>query len=376
MILVIFVDSLGYCYTDHPLIRKALRRVFQSIIPLDSILGYSAGIMPSIWTSNYPQDHGYWSEWVIKSDYVPQLLQIKRTQWILRCLLLYGVKMTKLFLHKRSSLNPAMPAVINRVFSSMKFDVTVPFILQAPPSLFWVLHKNGVRYRYLFCEKIEDMVLPKDGRDDVVIVHLGELDALGHSLGPESNQLVNRILYLLKRVETLAKKVDVLYLFSDHGMFPVKCRVDLLAVLERLRPKLGLDYLAFLDATMARFWFFADQARTEIMSTLSELPYGHFVTPIEKTVNGLNFKTDIYGQEIYLVNPSTEIFPNYFHPLYKGFFKGLHGYTASARNSWAMFATTLDLQSNFGSILDISPTLLQFLEFSSPREWKGQSLID
>lgn len=376
MILAIFADALGYCYTSHPLIRKALERIFRSVVPLRSMLGYSAGIMPSIWTSSYPHDHGYWAEWVLKSDYVPRLLRIRRTQWILRCLFLYGVKTSMLLLHKRSSLAPAIPTAITKVFSCRNFDVTTPFILKAPPSLFWVLQENGIRYRYYCCRKIEDLVLPKDERADIIIFHLGELDGLGHSLGPESNQLAHRILHLLDRVEALAKKADSLCLFSDHGMFPIKRRVDLLAVLEKISPKLGLDYLVFLDATMARFWFFSNQARTEIMSTLSKLPCGHFLTSLERDNNGLNFETDTYGQEIYLVNPSVEIFPNFFHPLYKGFFKGLHGYTASALNSWAMFATTLDLQSTTGSVLDISPTFLQLLKISSQQEWKGKSLIN
>jgi len=376
MLIAIFADALGYCYTRYPLIQKALERTFPSVVPLRSMLGYSAGIMPSIWTSSYPHDHGYWAEWVLKSDYVPRLLRIRRTQWIMRCLFLYGVKTGMLFLTNRSSLNPALPTAITKVFSCRNFDVTTPFILKAPPSLFWILQEYDIRYRYCCCRKIEDLVLPKDERTDIIIYHLGELDGLGHSLGPKSDQLVHRILTLLDRVDALAKKADGLCLFSDHGMFPIKRRIDLLAVLETLSPKLGLDYLVFLDATMARFWFFSNQARTEIMSSLSDLTYGHFLTSTERDDNGLNFNTEIYGQEIYLVNPSVEIFPNFFHPLYKGFFKGLHGYTASALSSWAMFATTLNLQSTTGSVLDISPTILQLLNVSSQQEWKGKSLIN
>ena len=142
-----------------------------------------------------------------------------------------------------------------------------------------------------------------------------------------------------------------------------------------MSPKLGLDYLVFLDATMARFWFFSDQAREKIMIGLSKLPYGHFVTSIEKTANGIDFETDMYAQEIYLVNPMIEIYPNYFHPIYRAFFKGLHGYAESEHNSLAIFATTSNLQLTQGSVLDISPTLLQLLDIRSPQEWKGKSLI-
>ena len=52
-------------------------------------------------------------------------------------------------------------------------------------------------------------------------------------------------------------------LFSDHGMTPVTDRFDLVGAIDELGFSMPKDYLAVYDSTMARFWFFNPEARSE-----------------------------------------------------------------------------------------------------------------
>ena len=372
--IAILADGLGYHYLNNNLIGKSFKRNFQTTIPMRSILGYSAGILPSIWTSSYPEDHGNWAEWMIKSDYSPQPVKINYLKWIATCLTFYSVKRIQQILGKVSSLKPSIPGPIKKVFLDKSIDVSRPFVSKNPPSFFTILDENEVSYYYSFCPKIEDINLPSNNSYELLVFYLGEFDGLGHTYGPNSSVTINRILDFLDTIKVLKKKCKLLCVFSDHGMFPVKARVNLLAKLEKLKLNLGTDYLVFLDATMARFWFFSDKAEKKVIPTLSQLSSGKILNCDELKTNGLNFKTDSYGEKIFLFKPSIEVYPNFFHPIYKNWFKGLHGYEPSAKNSYGLFATTFILKSKRGSLLDISPSILKRLEISSAKEWKGKSL--
>ena len=75
-VIAVFADGLGFHYTRNAFVEKLLKDVFQTVIPLKSILGFSCGIIPSIWTSNYPRAHGYWALWGLKKKYELRLLRL------------------------------------------------------------------------------------------------------------------------------------------------------------------------------------------------------------------------------------------------------------------------------------------------------------
>src|SRR5207245_5831972 len=68
-----------------------------------------------------------------------------------------------------------------------------------------------------------------------------------------------------------------LHVFGDHGMAPTRKVVNIQNRLEGLRVRAPEDYLYVLDSTMARFWFFSESARNEVMSVFREEDGGEWL---------------------------------------------------------------------------------------------------
>ena len=375
-LVAIFADGLGYHYTQNKSVEALFQRIFEVTVPLRSNLGFSIGLLPSIWTSCYPRKHGYWAEFFIKKPYEPKAINLRRLQWYLTTLALYGIKRIQILFSKESSLYPSIPGSIANHFCRADIKLSEPFKSSSVPSIFSVLDNNEVTYEYLFRDRIRDADIQLINKSDVVTFHLGEIDKYGHAYGPDSDLLIKKILTFLKMVNKIAEKTPV-FLFSDHGMFPIVATWDLLHLLSKLNCRLGKDYLVFLDATMARFWFFTHRAEEEITRSLSTLSAGHFLSKDEIIINGMDFPHNAYGDKIFLLNPGIEIYPNFFHPFYKNLFRGMHGYTPLAQNSFALFASTFGKKRSTmeSTILDTSPTILKFLGISPPEEWKGSAIV-
>lgn len=58
---------------------------------------------------------------------------------------------------------------------------------------------------------------------------------------------------------------------------------------------------------------------------------------VEKINFGLNFKNRYFGDEIFLVNPHYEIFPNFFNIDPLKLTPGLHGYIPTHKSSYGIF---------------------------------------
>ena len=373
-VTLVFVDGFGFHYLQNKEIAEGAHSIFTDIIPLRSIIGYSAGIIPSIWTSSYPEDHGYWVRWMLKQDYLPKPIRLSRSKWVLHCLLLYSIKSLLSKFRIQTNLNPSIPGELLPLYSYKDVDVTQPFNSTNPPSFFNLLKREAIPYHYAFHQRIDEVTIP-NSRFKVAILYIGEFDGAGHSYGPEADLIPKRAKLLFQLLEKVARNTHHLCVFSDHGMFPIKTRLNVLAALKSLKLTLGKDYLAFLDGTMARFWFFSRDAQDKITNCLSKLNQGHFLSEMELKSEGLCFHTNAYGDAIFLLEPTIEVYPNFFHPIHKQFFKGMHGYTSLTENSYGLLATNFNLNSQKGELLDISPSILTLLGINPPKTWKGKSLV-
>lgn len=371
-ISIIFADGLGFHYLDNEEVRKSMYETFPSVIPLQTVLGYSAGAIPSIWTSNFPAIHGYWNEWMLRSDYKPRIISINHSAWILTSLPLLGIKKIQQLLNGYSGVSVSTPMSLRRYFQNRKIDFRQPFMLREPRSVFSVFEDSGIELCYSLGKA--ESIAPLAGSADVDVFFLDEIDGLGHRYGPSSETVIRRILDILKITRKIVKRSKIAFLFSDHGMCPVKSTVDLMAELRKLRARYGKDYLAFFESTMVRFWFFSNWAKEEINTCLSKLRLGHFLDPLETKNLGLNFTGNMYGDMIYLVEPSLEIVPSFFNPALRNFHKGMHGYSIESKYSHAILAATCRLSQKKGTILDICPTILDMMNINPPEEWKGATL--
>ena len=102
--------------------------------------------------------------------------------------------------------------------------------------------------------------------------------------------------------------------------------IDILQDLSQLKSRMYTDYVAFVDSTMIRFWFFTKLAKQEICELLKQIKCGHILTDLEK--NLLKVPLDLkYGEIIYVVDEGNIIHPCFFHS--RSFVKGMHGYAYS-----------------------------------------------
>jgi len=367
MIFLLFADAVGFHYSLDPDLRNQLTKLFKHVIPANSLLAYSSGIHASIWTSSYIKHHGKWLSYALRS-FPSYPIGISQKNWKMRSLVTFLSK--RLFSQHNKYY---VPREMSKFFEKIEYDFKRPFYHEELPSLFRIMDENDVKFHFHACKKLEEIRFLRL-ENELNIAFLDEFDSLGHKHGPSSPLVKQRILKLLEELENIRKKHKEisLIMFSDHGMHKVKQRFNILnklKLLEKSGFKLGKDYMIFLDATMARFWFKSQKVKQAISKFLSNAP-GHILSAkeirdYEVPVN------DRFGNLVFLVDPGVEIFPNFFHPYYAGYIKGLHGYAPETDSSHGIFATTSDLNCNEISLLDISPTLVKYFGLEVPQEWKG-----
>lgn len=168
---------------------------------------------------------------------------------------------------------------------------------------------------------------------DLYLVHVGELDGLGHRYGPHPELFQDSLREIDAWVHgtfgsaTKRKLALNLIIVSDHGMFDVKDTVDIERKLELIPLKVPEDYLYFLDSTIARFWFFNAKAKRLVEEILSTVPNGHILSQQEKEKLKIDFKLDnFYGELLFWVDKGYMIFPNFFQSITQDKTSGMHGY--------------------------------------------------
>src|SRR5207237_634501 len=99
-----------------------------------------------------------------------------------------------------------------------------------------------------------------------------------------------------------------IYLLSDHGMVDVNGTVDVMGTLARLPVAWPRDYLAFFDATMARFWWRGARARELVHGALGAAERGRWLTAAERAAAGI---TPAWGEDVFLLEPGALLVPSF-----------------------------------------------------------------
>jgi predicted AlkP superfamily pyrophosphatase or phosphodiesterase len=177
---------------------------------------------------------------------------------------------------------------------------------------------------------------------DFAFLYWPGLDGLLHQVGNQSSQVSAKLrLYeqWLDKLVAAAKKhySEVrLYVFSDHGMANCDELIDLRAKIESLPLQPAKDYVAVYDSTMARFWFFHEQARQQISQALNDVPQGRIVPDSELEQMHTLFADRYFGQLIFLVKEGVLIVPSHMgeKPI-----RAMHGYHPTDPHSYATLCT-------------------------------------
>jgi predicted AlkP superfamily pyrophosphatase or phosphodiesterase len=214
------------------------------------------------------------------------------------------------------------------------------------PNIFDFLTRRHIPYFVSDPDKSEhdnlEAIKEKMPDIDFAFMYWPGLDGLLHSVGNQSPEIPAKLRHyegwiteLLNRAREHYREVR-LYLFSDHGMANCDELLDLRAKIDALSVEMGADYAVVYDSTMARFWFFNENARRVISSALRKIPQGRIVPDEELRELHALFEDRYFGELIFLVKEGVLIVPSHMgeRPI-----RAMHGYHPSEKHSYAALCT-------------------------------------
>ena len=350
--VIALIDALGWEYIRE---RSFLDDVLPYRTPLQTVLGFSSGAIPTMLTGLMPERHGHWNLFYYDPEHAP-FWWLKAFSWLPKPVLdnRYSRKAIKELgrhvLHLGATFECAvLPNLLPYFNFSERRDIYAPKGIEGSSSLFDELEREGRGYRVYTYRQCSDAEIMERAKRDIAgsdatffFLYLCEMDGFLHMHCKDPDAIDEKLRWYeeqLREVFRVARQRDPeasLMVCSDHGMTPVRKHADLVADVEKLGLRMPQDYLAVYDSTMARFWFFNDSARRRVSGALESLECGRLLTKPELTEFGLNFPDDRYGELIFLLNAGWMVAESEFNG--RGWYpEGMHGYHPSDSYSDAIF---------------------------------------
>lgn len=335
--VVILVDALGWALAGT---RPGLAADLPYRRRLDTILGFSSGALPTIFTGRMPFEHGRWLMYRRAAGTSP-FAGFGATGWLPR----------------RVRQGPRLGALLARVVRARGvrgyyhlYDVPRDLLPQfdlperrdpfSPGGLeggaLWDdLERRGIAWRgwnWRTPEAEAASALVERvaaGPERFLFLYTADLDARLHregSTGAGVRESLDRYGALVRRVIAAARgagREAWVYLLSDHGMVDVTGTVDVAGALDGLGARWPRDYVPFLDSTFARFWWRSGAARAEVTAALAALPGGRWLDDAALEREGCLFPDRRYGDAIWLADPGTLVLPSFMG---RGRLAAMHGY--------------------------------------------------
>ena len=373
----VLIDALGWHYIRN---RVFLDELLPYRKPLQTVLGYSSGAIPTILAGKPPAEHGHWNlfyldpenspfRWLRKFDFLPNRVLDNRI----------GRKLIKEMGRRVLGLGPlfecCVPPRVLPFFNWVeKRNIYQPGGLSKSSSIFDSLAEAGVPSQvYTYHQWTDKQILERAQRDiqsvknGVFFLYLSEIDHLLHH-HCEDESLIDQELAsyeaALKAVFAAATEADPdarLTIFSDHGMTPVRHRYDLSRDIRTLGFVMPKDYLAVYDSTMARFWFYNPEARRQFLSYLKGVSCGRILADEELRQLGILFEDRRYGEVIFLLDPGWLMGGSDFND---GAWMptGMHGYHPDDPYSSGIFLSNRPPQHPVAALGDVFKHMHEALE--------------
>jgi hypothetical protein len=344
--LVFLVDALGWEIAEHFAFG---RERFATRAPLGTVLGYSSAAIPSLLSGSTPSEHGSWSmfrragadgvfsqlRWVPP---LPHALDWRARRWIRR-----GIDRRRR-VHAYYDLYEIPTHLLHRFDVGQTGDPFRPGGLRRETVFDW-MRAHDVRYRLWDyrtpeTENLRAAQAALSESLDVLFVYTAELDALMHRVGifhPSVGARLETYARFLDEMESAARAKDVnleIVLLSDHGMTDVTATIDVWRGMEARGLRVGREYLAFFDSTMARSWGDAHIADSiaEVMADA-----GQRLSEPQLRAFGCHFPGGEYGLDVFLARPGVLIVPSFMGSQR---IAAMHGYHPEDRFSLGCFMTT------------------------------------
>ncbi len=346
----------------------------KNFVPLNTLLGYSSGIYSSIWTGQYADQLKFWLEFIRREEKFPARFRFLRHvpgKYLPRQIMYLLTRVFNGFGNKTVE-HYGIPPILFGEFERLQVDYhkLPPVNISEPQLITQAFEKANKKINYLFvekiCPKIHEQILDMLKDSDLLVVAVPETDHAGHVFGPLSidykvflDDLDNRLSFLSSEILKTFPDISLNF-FSDHGMTPVSHTFDLWGFLEDHHYKLGVDYVAFLNSTLASFWFEDGIKQEEIIASLKKSGVGHFLTFGERRKYHLEFSDSRYGDEIFVAEEGVEFTPNFISLMHRPN-AGMHGYEPMHFSTRAFFLGDRQKSSGLNDVTDIYKLLAQDL---------------
>jgi hypothetical protein len=375
--IFVLIDALGWRFLEG---RRFLNDELPVRAPLRTVLGFSSGAIPAILTGRPPAQNGHWNlfyydpkdspfRWLRALSFLPDRLVNNR---VARKLMKeMGRRVLGMGTNFECCVSPRLLPWFNYL---EKRDIYARGGILGAPSIFDELDRQKIPHRVYTYHDWNDRKILELVRRDVesseasfFFVYLSELDMLFHEHSQEEKLMEERLGWYehqLQELFRLARGLDpnaAFTIISDHGMAPVREHFDLVKQVDELGFTMPRDYLAIYDSTMARFWFFSDGVRGEILELLRRLPCGQILSDEELDQLGILFPDRRYGEAIFLLKPGWMLTRSDFNG--RGWMPvGMHGYHPDDPHSDAIFLSNRRPPIEMRTIADVHTCLLQALD--------------
>ncbi len=358
--LCVFIDAFGWdlmqthSFLDDVLVHKQ---------PLDTIFGYSSTCDPTILTGLMPRDHGHFSFFAYDPDNSP----------FKHCLFTRLMRLVPKALSSRGRVRNIASRILRRKLGytgyfniyNMPFKLLPYFdytekrdlyqrggINNGCPTIMDYARDNQVDFflsdwqasetENLFA--LKEALLDSNRKVTFAYLYLASMDAILHQYGTKAVQVDEKIAWYEQQLRALLATANEQYeevrvhLFSDHGMTDIEQTCSLMPIVENLGLTFGKDYAAVYDSTMARFWFFNEQAKQAIYHALEQHEDGSFLDDNALAAYGIDFADNRYGDAFFLLKPGILLVPSHMgeRPL-----AGMHGYAVEHHASVASYACSM-----------------------------------
>jgi hypothetical protein len=364
--LFVFIDACGWEIIKDDPFMSALAPTRKK---LTSVFGYSSACVPSILSGRWPVEHRNWCYFVYDPPNSP-FRSLRGLKWLPR-----AVTSRRIFRRWLSRFIKAQLSfrgyfdLYNIPFEHISlYDFTEkksplrPGGMNRGPNIFDYLVLQDIAYHASVPELSEEANLAaveaaiSQEKIDFAFVYWPGLDGLLHLAGNESSLVPAKLRAYeqwLQKLVSLAKRHYSqvrLYVFSDHGMANCTELLDLKSIIEALPVTMARDYAMVLDSTMARFWFFNQEARKQVERCLAAVPQGRILPDRELEEMGTLFPDRYFGELIFLVKEGVLIVPSHMgeRPI-----RAMHGYHPSDPQSYAVLCTNQDIPEQVEAIPDI-----------------------
>jgi len=355
--IYMFIDALGWEVLKN---RSFLEDELPYRYPAKMQFGYSCTAIPTILTGEPPSVHKHLSFYYYAPDKSPfkifRYLGLKYLpsvfdRWRVRHNISKLIK--KIYGFTGYFELYAMPFDRLQYFDYIeKKDLFITGGLSPVKNLADVLEDNNVDYhisnwRLTETENINKLIEDVEKKSiSFAFLYTAQMDSLLHIHTKTGKKIDQKIKWYEKKIRKLLDSVKenytdyTLHVMSDHGMTTNIGVLDLKKSIEETNYKFGKDYCAVYDSTMVRLWFFNDLAETDIMKILSETKHGRILTKEDKIKYKIDFKDDMYGKEIFLLDPGWQI-----EPCDMGLkaLPGMHGYAPEDCDSNASFLSSREI---------------------------------